>query len=125
MDPKLYPKLDPKLKETYDRIMGTATSGKPLHHAAQTASPRTHAAPAANLDDAVTHQTQTTPHHLSHIAYTASSGGLKTHEKKPEHGESKKSNSKDDALIVPIIIGISGVIFFVAYAFFWVNFFGI
>jgi hypothetical protein len=130
MDLKAYPNLDPKLKETYDRIMGTGTSVKPLHHAAK--SPQTHsshstqsAAPTSASHEAHTEKVSATPHHLTHLAYNAADGNVKATDKGVNalHAE-KKSEINNNNLILPIVIGVCGVLFFVFYSYFWMNFFG-
>jgi hypothetical protein len=123
MDTQSYPNLDPKLKETYDRIMGTATSAKPVHHAANTSvhtAPASHAAaksPTHPEQHSVhTDKVTSPPHHLSHIAYNAASGSL--------HEEVKKSDQKTNVPMMPIVLAVGGVLFFIFYAVFWFNFFG-
>jgi hypothetical protein len=123
MDTKAYPNLDPKLKETYDRIMGTGTSAQPQSHAPvkheDTVKP--HMASGAHTPPAP--KSSPTTHRLSHIAYNATDGNLKGHDEKEKH-EEKKSDSNKDTLIIPIVLGVCGVIFFVFYSIFWMNFFG-
>lgn len=131
MDPKAHPRLDPKLKETYDRIMGMKTGSKPptpvssgqVEQVTIDNKPATETAPSAS----------NAPHttgHLSHIAYNASSKMTKPEEKKHEEvtHEEKKEEHKEaktsDSMVVPIILGVSGVIFFIFYAIFWMRFFG-
>jgi hypothetical protein len=130
MDLKSYPNLDPKLKETYDRIMGTGTSVKPSHHAAKTPQTNASHSTQSTPHDATSHGSHTdkvssTPHHLTHLAYNAADGNLKAHEKgaNTPHAE-KKSEVNKNNLIVPIVLGVCGVLFFVFYSYFWMNFFG-
>lgn len=132
MDIAAHPKLDPKLKETYDRIMGTSLGVKmphaapPEHHVThadgapkKTHQESSHHAPAKETDHpaAPVHQA---PGHLSHIAYSASS--VKKTEEPKKAGEAA---IKTDSLLFPIIMGAGGVIFFVFYAIFWMSFFGV
>lgn len=128
MDLKDHPKLDPKLKETYDRIMGMKTGTKP------TTPPATEHVEEVTIDTKpAADAPSTAPHasgHLSHIAYNASSGTTKPDEKKHEavkHEEKKPEHKEvngNDSMVVPIVLGVSGVIFFVFYAIFWIRFFG-
>lgn len=118
MDQKTYPNLNPKLKETYDRIMGTATTAHP-----PAATSNTQAAPAHHE----THQAaptvpqppHATPSHLSHLAYNASMAS------KHEKVQASTSGLSKQSLMLPILLAAGGVIFFVGYSIFWLNFFGL
>jgi hypothetical protein len=116
MDQKTYPNLNPKMKEAYDRIMGTATTTRPpaahevtpkapLPHQAAAPAPQNHHAAAG---------------HLSHIAYNASMAPKST----PEKSKSSTAGLSKESLLLPILLAAGGVIFFVVYAIFWLNFFG-
>jgi len=125
MDLKAYPKLDPKLKETYDRIMGMKAGVK-----SHDPSSGEHVA-QVTIDDTPATQpphspaTQHAAGHLSHIAYNAATGTIKPEEKKHEiRSTDHKEERKPQSMIVPIILGVSGVIFFIFYAIFWMRFFG-
>lgn len=119
MDITKHPKLDPKLQETYDRIMGTAVGVKAPTHPAPAAHPAQKAAPTTHKDAPEAHHTNG---HLSHIAYNASSA----QKKEPVmHVKSQTQAVKSDSLLLPLLMGIGGVIFFVAYAIFWMRFFGL
>lgn len=122
MDAKTYPNLNPKLKETYDRIMGTATAAKPhapTPAAAKSSTPLPHdqhdSTPAAP-------EHHVTPGHLSHLAYNASMAHKK---EKPESAPATTAGVKKDSLLLPLILAAGGVVFFVAYAIFWMSFFGL
>ena len=125
MDAKAYPNLNPKLKETYDRIMGTSTTVKVPHpadsHSTKHPSPAHQtvaraAVPQASAPKAPSHLSHG---QLTHIAYNASQAARQ--EKKVEEKQSEKEGS---SLVLPIVLGVGGVIFFVVYSFFWLNFFG-
>lgn len=53
MDPKTFAKLDPKLRETYERVMGTAIPQKPTTIPAANTPPPASAAPATAATPAV------------------------------------------------------------------------
>lgn len=114
MDISAHPRLDPKLKETYDRIMGTSVGVKtPLP---QPEKPTKVATPSTHHAEVKTPQQRG---HLSHLAYSASNPKKET---APQSHEGKKTS--DDSLLFTIIMGAGGVLFFVFYTIFWMSFLG-
>lgn len=110
MDLKKHPNLDPKLKETYDRIMGTSVGVKPPVHT-----------PAPD------HETPHEAPHLSHIAYHADGTKKATPAPQPHTAPTHAQPTvvSHDSLLLPLLLGIGGVIFFVAYSIFWMRYFGL
>jgi hypothetical protein len=124
MDAKPYPNLNPKLKETYDRIMGTTTTVKMPHpaetHTAKNPSPAHQTVARAQVTPAAR---TTTPVHastgqLTHIAYNASMAAKK------EKAHTAANDKEVSSLLLPILLATGGVVFFVVYSIFWLNFFG-
>lgn len=125
MDPKNLPNLDPKLKEAYERVMGTSTTPPavpPAVHPADAATaPSTPTPPPPAVPPAPTQpipQTVTpivtpppTTTQTSHVHTTTSFVAA----------DSTKSSAK----ISPIILLFAGVIFFLVYAVFWLKFFNL
>lgn len=109
MDPKKAAALDPKLKEIYDRVMSTKVP-PPADTPAVAPKPEVEVAakPAERMVVQTVPQAETvapraTTHTGSFIA-------------KPQ-GSGKKSN------VLPIILIVFGILFFVGYAIFWIKFF--
>lgn len=123
MDITAHPRLDPKLKDTYDRIMGTTVGVKtptPSHPAEK--SPDKPVTKTAEK-----HAAQSQNHgHLSHLAYSAANPKKEVHETEPKPAAPTKSHKgTEDSLLFPILLGAGGVLFFVFYAIFWMSFFGL
>ena len=109
MDIAKHPKLD--------RIMGTTVGVKSPPHAPATPHPAAKAAAPTQKETPPAHQP---PGHIAHLAYNASSAP----KKEPTH-HAQTQAVKSDSLLLPLILGIGGVIFFVAYAIIWMRFFGL
>lgn len=108
MDNKYPANLDPKLKEAYDRVMGTNVT--PAKSASQH-----HQAPKM-----VTQQVHNDEPTIVHL------GG--TNEQQAEHHAASATQSeqqKASSAILMIILGVIGVLFFIGYAIFWAQVLGV
>lgn len=101
MDPKSSQSLDPKLKEIYDRVMGTKLP------------PQTPEAPQKEAHQG--HVTKTTDIKHAELVHAPKVGSF----------ISKASGGMKKSFPVGIILIIMGVLFFVAYALFWIRFFNL
>ncbi len=115
MDPKSTQTLDPKLKEAYDRVMGTTLP--------QTSPPPITEKPTAPMDPMTTHEPQNKPsappiHQTTQMptpittAPHISSGFVAPHE--------EKKPAVSGTLLI-----IAGVVFLIVYTLFWLKRFGI
>ncbi|MCL5432792.1 MAG: hypothetical protein M1524_01605 [Patescibacteria group bacterium] len=116
MDPKKPSELDPKLKEAYDRVMGTATPAPqtPQPVVSQPAAPQVFTPSGASKPQVsnVSSAPQTTM-----VNSPSSTSASSTFVSKP-------GNAKSGGFS-PVLIIFGLLIFFVVYALFWVKFFGI
>lgn len=109
MDPKKMPDLDPKLKEAYERVMGTAVNGaKPVAVTPPAPTPTPPPPPPAAQ--------QTTPPETNTAPQPVSSPAPEVNPL-PEP-ENKKQFS-------PVILVVVGIVFFLVYILFWLKFFSI
>lgn len=127
MDPKNSPSLDPKLKEIYDRVMGTNVApgqspnksvspppppppprlpNQPLE------APRQAVQPSQMVSSASYAQKSPLSSQTVHINSQNNYVPGKNEEKKEE----KKSSN-----LIPILLFFGGIIFFAAYAYFWMK----
>lgn len=104
MDAKYPANLDPKLKEAYDRVMGTNT--KHQKHEQHN--------PAPKMVTQQVHSDEPTIVHLGN-----------EHQQHASHGETtvaKPANSS--SAILTFILGVVGILFFIGYAIFWAQILG-
>jgi hypothetical protein len=99
MDAKYPANLDPKLKEAYDRVMGT--NGKSQKHAEHHDAPKMVTKQVRSDEPTIVHLGNEHPRTVAPGETTVA---------KPESHTSP---------VVMIILGIVGVLFFIAYAIFW------
>lgn len=142
MDPKQTAQLDPKLKEAYDRVMGTATASTPGSPASTpampTAAPTTQVAPVTPISASPTPAAVTTPPTESstanplpvapvvmpHSAETVKIGGGSP---APDTSAPTPTSATQGVKkgISPVIIIGGGIVFLIAYTLFWVKFLNI
>lgn len=124
MNPKYPANLDPKLREAYDRVMGTGVPqsppAQPQHEEPPKAPVKMVTEPAqkheeSNSDSTVVHFSADTHKH-------------KKPEEKPEVKQAAATHTEatpeEKSTVTPILIGIIGVLFFLGYALFWAQIFG-
>lgn len=108
MNPNLAQSLDPKLKETYDRVMGTQLNSRPA-----TPNP-VQPQPAAPIQQTTPAPKEQNPQvEMVNINASASQGQTAT------AAPGKKSK------IRPIAFVAAGVLFFAIYTFIWLKFFSV
>lgn len=121
MDPKTAPTLDPKLKEAYDRVMGTSLPTAPPSSTPpppmQPAAPVQKMADPMSLHEAPPHThplqaTPTTPVTSPTKPSGISSGFVAPHE--------EKNSAVSGKLLL-----IAGVVFLIVYTLFWLKWFGV
>lgn len=126
MDPKKPADLDPKLKEIYDRVMGTnvpqqasvpqspPTAGNepPLQSIEQPVQQT--AAPIPQPVDATGAITSTHPEQIKQEI-------VKIDSKSEENKTTKQNKSQ----VLPVFFAIGGIIFFVSYIIFWFKYFNV
>lgn len=123
MDPKKVSDLDPKLKEVYERVMGTnvSSSKAPAPQSPSKTSESTGAPTGASprieqqVEEAPKPQPAPRPAAANVQVFTAK-GGVKQTE---TDGEKKKGGSP----VLTIVLVLAGVLFFAIYALFWLRFF--
>jgi hypothetical protein len=133
MDPQTQNNLDPKLKETYDRVMGTTTAPAGGQPAAAPAAPSTPAAPPAAPVDAnagtppAADATQNTGSSIPQTPYTADNLSFQAAIQTPVNnvplGGMVAPRQSSSMLRILYIVG--GVVFFVVYTFVWVKIFNL
>ena len=143
MDPKTFAKLDPKLRETYERVMGTSVPQKPtIIPAPQTNTTpppaTTQATPVETATNAVEHTSSPPPVTVPVVTKETTEGQsttpTRTHNTiavhtavstPPPHDE--KTEIYEPTTGVPawkkILFIVLGIIFFGTYATFWLLFF--
>ncbi len=131
MDPKAVSNLDPKLKETYDRVMGTATPGSP----AGSAAPPAPAVAPVNADitqaqaAAPTVAPTETPQATGQPAYNADNLRFQAAIQAPAGsvpvgGAVAKIPGQTSSLLRILYI-IAAIVFFVVYTFVWIKVFNL
>jgi|SRR6185369_1064739 len=134
MDPKAVSNLDPKLKETYDRVMGTATPGAPAGAPAPTPPPSPMAPVNADITQAqsgaatpapTTDAQQATPSQAFNAdnlrfqaAIQAPAGSV------PVGGTVAKVPGQTSSLLRILYI-IAAIVFFIVYTFVWIKVFNL
>lgn len=113
MDPKKVSDLDPKLKEVYERVMGTKVPNSQPLSPPPPQSPKITPPPPQITQQVVAAKVtdQSKPGNVQ--IFTAKSGSANI------MPEEKKGGSP----FLAIVLVIAGLIFFVIYGFFWVRFF--
>ena len=128
MDPKSINNLDPKMKETYDRVMGTATAP-----AANTAPPPAPGMPQATpmpVSPTATAGLATTPANAPFGAAPSVPDNLQfqaaiqTPPSQPVSAPVGSVPGQTSSLLKVLYI-IGSIVFFVAYTFFWIKIFNI
>jgi|SRR6185369_13442277 len=132
MDPKAVSNLDPKLKETYDRVMGTATPGS----SAAAAAPQpltapavapvnadiTQGAPAATTSAEIPPATPTPAYNADNLRFQAAiqapAGAV------PVGGVVAKVPGQTSSLLRVLYI-IAAIVFFIVYTFVWIKVFNL
>lgn len=124
MDPKKMAQLDPKLKEAYERVMGSSTGAPSAPTATQ--------APASIPQSPITQ----TPMESMHATIPVQNPAMTppapvvhaTNNKQPGNNVNISSAfvaTKKSAGISPLLLWVLGAIFFIAYAIFWIKFFNL
>ena len=129
MDPKNPADLDPKLKEIYERVMGTnvassqAISQKPAIPTTpqqsaieKTPQPQAPQAPA---------QTTSTPIASPQSIQEKTSTGKVFLEHQSFKPQPQKTEEKKQQNMLPMLLFVGGIVFFAVYAFFWLKFFNV
>lgn len=131
MDPK---QLDPKLKEAYDRVMGTsftppAATPTPTQ-SASTPAPVAEPAPIVPAAEPMATQTPVTPQPVTPVELTSEPVPFQpttsVESKMPINGfVAADANTQKKHGVSPVIIILGVIVFLVVYALFWVKFFGV
>ena len=136
MDPKSINNLDPKLKETYDRVMGTTTPGTapsaPTTPPQATTPPIPVTAPA-NVD--ITQTTPTTPaempqtaapsYNADNLRFQAAIQQAPVAGSIPVGGMAAPKMPGQTSSLLRILYIIAAIVFFVVYTFVWVKIFNL
>ncbi len=106
MDPKSIANLDPKLRETYERVMGTAAPSPSSNASVPPASPSTPVDNFATFSSPATPQGQdtSTPATSAPLTVDDLTAGIKTNSTTPQPGElppSQNPASPDTSLVTP------------------------
>ena len=124
MNPKTINDLDPKLRETYERVMGTSTTPP-----ASAEPPKIEVQPEPQLPEPQSQAIETQPPQLSgsgtasQIFRADDSSAKKDKQTSTVLGkDGKKAKTK---LPIPLLIGLGVVIFFAAYAVIWAKLLGL
>jgi hypothetical protein len=134
MNPKAPANLDPKLKETYERVMGTsfapATPAQPQPRPVQTTvvqepeSP-TMPQPTMPMQLPPLDVANPTPEMVQSPQMPTTGDPFKPAEVPPANVIMKETASKKKSFLMPALLMIGGLIFFVAYAVIWAKVFGL
>ncbi len=113
--------MDPKLKEAYDRVMATPvppplTTPKPANPQPTVVSPTAVASQEP--------MQATTP--IASTTLSATPANTPTQSKQTVgFAVAMPKHSSSGLKMLPVLIGIGGVIFFIVYAVFWIKFFNV
>ena len=123
MDSKQLNQLDPKLKETYERVMGTSTVPiqKPF-----IPNPTVVTNPLPITPQPITQKplVQSQPIHQSVQSFQAKP--IQAQPTQPQSMQkSQLQNLKKKNKILPALAALGGIIFLIGYAFFWIKFFNL
>ncbi|MCL5438992.1 MAG: hypothetical protein M1268_03310 [Patescibacteria group bacterium] len=119
MDPKNPSQLDPKLKEAYDRVMGTNIS--PSSPASQPSM----STPQSPISEPAAPQVFTPTTSPRPQTVSASSQPQTTMVNSPSSSFVAKPGKAKSGGFSPVLIIFGLLVFFAVYALFWVKFFGI
>lgn len=136
MNPKSVNDLDPKLKEAYERIMGTAVNSPATKPAEQTPNEPPAQTPNTPLMQTQPVVTQNSSPAQSPVQNTPIEPQAPTHNpfmQTPEppvsvftqDGPIKAPTQKKKMNLLPIFLIVGGLIFFVVYIFVWARVFGL
>ncbi|OGH05230.1 MAG: hypothetical protein A2W22_01255 [Candidatus Levybacteria bacterium RBG_16_35_11] len=115
---KAVPQLDPKLKEAYDRVMGTVvTPSKPAEPQPQVSPPPppAHSEPIQPVSPPPAQPT------LEHLSQHPSSSATMV----PSPTAEKAAVVKTKRKVSPLIIGLGVIVFLAIYAVVWIKYFGL
>jgi hypothetical protein len=135
MDPQTQNNLDPKLKETYDRVMGTTTApagGQPAAAAPSTPPPAA-PTPAAPVDanagtPPAADASQNTGSSIPQTPYTADNLSFQAAIQTPVNTQVPLGGMvapRQSSSLLRILYIVGGVVFFVVYTFVWVKIFNL
>jgi hypothetical protein len=133
MNPKNINDLDPKLKETYERVMGTSFAQTPTQAAPQPQQPlQTVVEPTQPPLAAQMAQPVETPISAPEMVpspqMTPVNPAFTQTVTPPPNvmvGDATAPAKKKNAFLMPVLFVVGGVIFFVAYAVIWAKVFGL
>jgi hypothetical protein len=116
MDSKDLSRLDPKLREAYERVMGTPTSRQPQ---TQTPLPTPEPPPVQANEPQQVHNapSEQVPAPAPHASSSVIAFNAQTY--------NKKSAGVKSGSLTPVIIGVGIVILLLAYTFVWVKIFNL
>ena len=135
MNPKAPANLDPKLKETYERVMGTSFA--PATPSPAPAQPRPVQTTVVQEPEAPIAAGPIMPTPLPPINVAGPDSNMVQSPQMPKTGDPFKeavpppatvlmqgATPKKKNFLMPVLLGIGGLIFFVAYAVIWAKVFG-
>jgi hypothetical protein len=135
MDPQTQTNLDPKLKETYDRVMGTTTApagGQPPAAAPSTPPPAPQAAPvdanAGTTPPAAADASQNASSSIPQTPYTADNLSFQAAIQTPVNTQVPLGGvvaPRQSTSMLRILYIVGAVVFFVVYTFVWVKIFNL
>jgi hypothetical protein len=134
MNPKAPANLDPKLKETYERVMGTSfaptaapTQPRPVQTTVvqepESATLPQPAIPAQLLPIDVANPAG--PEMVQSPQMPTTGDPFKTAEVPPANVMMKGTTAKKKNFLMPVLLMVGGLIFFIAYAVIWAKVFGL
>jgi hypothetical protein len=126
MNPKYPANLDPKLREAYERVMGTnGTSPAPASAAPQSPPPP----PESEKNEQPRMVTEPMPKHEENdnhgtvVHFGADTEKHKKEERKADTNAFSQTSDKNST-VTTVLLGAIGVLFFIGYALFWAQIFG-
>lgn len=120
MNPKYPDNLDPKLREAYDRVMGTGVAQPTAHPQPPHPEP---SQPPKMVTEPVKHEEKDSDSGVVH--FSADTHKHKKEEKpEPKETTHVEAKSEGKSPVTPILLGIIGALFFIGYALFWAQLFG-
>ncbi len=126
MNPKQPADLDPKLKETYERVMGTgATPPAPTPQRPVQTTVVDQPSPASPIQPPTAQPTKSEPEMVQSPQTPKSNQSFKTPEAPLANVMVKGPSVKGKKSLMPVLLIIGGIIFFVSYAVIWAKLFGI
>jgi hypothetical protein len=125
MNPKSVNDLDPKLKETYERVMGTSLGANPTESAAPTMETQPVTQPEPQAQPEAPAPAPTVENSSSQVFRADNTtASVETATVNPPSKDAKPAKA-DGKKLLPVIIAVGAIVFFAIYALLWAKLLGL